>query len=277
MATKQIIERATRAEYGERVKQTRERITKLITNVPSFLEKVRDNFKAYNFETFDRKLKNDLNRLVDEKRFEEAAKLCTVLRPKFSTIRCSFEKSYEDEELNMLIDEFYSLASTYFESYRNLIHKFIHDHQFSSFFNYKDIFNDSYSIVVFTLTLYDHKKAEFGTLLGKNMNHFINWLMKKKTGAKEVPIDDLPPGLLKYTHDANDLESVVDDVLKAEFIEGSNEYNVGRMMVIEDASTKRIGQTLNMDTKQVTMTKRTIVKRLTNNPKIIQIVKEIKE
>jgi len=272
-----VIQRETRAEYGEKIKQVRDRITKLIIHVPSFLKKVMTEFKAYHFEKFDRKLKHDFDALVTEEKFNEATKICEQMKPKFSTIRYSFESKYENEELNTLIDEFYNLANIYFESYKNLIHKFIHDNPYSTFFNYGEVFNDSYSVVVFTLTLYDYKKSEFGTLLGKNMNHFIGWLLKEKNKNKEIFIDDLPPNIFKYTSQINDLEAIIDGILKTEFDENSDEYQIGKMMVIDDISTKHIGQMLNKDTKYVAMTKKTIIKRLTSNPKILQIVNEIKE
>lgn len=272
-----IIERETRAEYGDKVKQIRDRITHLIIHVPSFLKRVANDFKAYNFLSFDRKLKHELDSLVADEKFEEAAAICEKLRPKFSIIRYNFESKYENEELNSLIDEFYHLARIYYESYKNLIHKFIHDNPYSAYFNYAEIFNDSFSVVVYTLTLYDHKKAEFGTLLGKNMHHFIRWLLKQRNKAREIFIDDLSPGLFKYVQQVNDLEQVVESILQSEFDIDSDEYRIGKMVVIEDLSNKHISEVLNKPTKYVASTRKTIIKRLASNEKILQIVNEIKK
>jgi hypothetical protein len=138
-----------------------------------------------------------------------------------------------------------------------------------------DAFSDSYHIVLYTLSLYDYRIAEFGTLLGKNMYHMIRTNVKAIIKRQEIPIDCVPPSLLKDSANFENIEEEIASLIEDNFTVGSDEYIVGKMMICDNHDVASIAETLKKPNSIIASIKKMIVRKLKKNPKAMTIIREL--
>ena len=165
------MEKKDRKKYYLILKETREEIRKLLHNEKDFAEIVCAEFTLKHFHNPDVAVKQKINELSEnlDENLDEILKNIKVLKPKFGRMIQCFQRFQTYNVLEKPINKFYELVEIYYTAYEDLIHKVIHNNQYSYLFKHEELFSEAFLEIPKTLAYYDINKGEFGTLLGNNI------------------------------------------------------------------------------------------------------------
>jgi len=270
---KQYWTKEQRQYYGERVIKSRNDVINILVTKPQFLNAVRD-FKMYHFNNRDRELKQEFDNYITELDFDNARDICRKLDPKFSRIS---EFIYEhdmsdDEELAEKIGDFFFLCNLYYTVYKNLIYKILHSNARTHLFEFEELIQESYFWVIYTVSLYDYHKAEFGTLLGRNINFILQSKTRNYVSTVDLElISKIVPAAEDTTLYTNDLKNEIRNII-LQYTNDEIVLNVCYAILDNSHDARQIAKHLSISKKRVCESQKILKEILQNHP----IVKELK-